>query len=534
MIWWAFRTHAFSARTFVVSGSVGLLMFLASALSWSAWPYLFVLPLLILLFPARTSMFEMLLPVHGRTTAISRALANLYVVLLPLAIWRVVLIRWPDPAWHATRQLAVVAIAACVALLPFTMNAREASGPSWRRLLALAASLVGVCAAGVIWLPAAIALTLFCIVLVAIAQYAWRLQPVSLVASARNDDTDDASLRELTHGAHSISAAIEPTARWWTLLARLALPRLSLIMTIPMFLLGAVGGGAYIIAISFASGVDQALVRARWLDALPFSRWQLFAIKVLPTLLLPALALTLGVWSHGMIRSFRSMGVNAVSTTSDWDPVETRTAVPFAFWARAVREDDLSVRSPWGEQSTVFEVRVFGVRYYNPYSTSAHSSEQFVRWQFARATQAVHGVSFDNPTYSAERTQLPRRLTDQWRVKILEGALIVAYALIRIWFGELSRLPRIARRPWASRTVITVAFVFMMLPVLPIFLFAQHNLNPVTDLAEWGVYHLVASWQIAAWQSLAIAVAALAPIVLLVERQMRLADPPTLTAVRTP
>jgi hypothetical protein len=126
------------------------------------------------------------------------------------------------------------------------------------------------------------------------------------------------------------------------------------------------------------------------LDVLPISRRRVFAIFVVPTLLLITLGYAAGSTTWTMVRGPAS----PVALELCCDRYEVR--VPNEFHDLLRGRTPFRIDSPWGESHYVAGTPLFpggAIRVINPFSTPTGSSPEFIALQLERAVKAVTGVT---------------------------------------------------------------------------------------------------------------------------------------------
>jgi hypothetical protein len=132
----------------------------------------------------------------------------------------------------------------------------------------------------------------------------------------------------------------------------------------------------------------------------PVSRRQLFALIVLPGLVVLGAGYTVGkVWMAVDAATTEAIVYQTEPSDSVFPPYPFETPmlrVPIEYCAVAGDGDPPEIRAPWGETHEAFSVdvsRLEDARLYTPFGTPEGSSIDFVAWQISRAVEVVHGIS---------------------------------------------------------------------------------------------------------------------------------------------
>jgi len=159
---------------------------------------------------------------------------------------------------------------------------------------------------------------------------------------------------------------------------------------------------------------------------------------------------------------------------------------------------------------------------YNPYSTEAHNSPQFIEWQFRRATEAVYGKPVPLAEYQGNRTPLPPPVQGSY-LRAMNIAACAAWILLvtNLLIGAMHwRVQRYI--PGAENLVSGLFFA-----VLIAFLFVFRGLGDVQGfLVSAALFRLV---PLLPANAIAAAIVGLVPSVVLcwtAARLFRGVDPP--------
>ncbi len=136
----------------------------------------------------------------------------------------------------------------------------------------------------------------------------------------------------------------------------------------------------------------QSFRRIEWLLTLPISRRRLLLMMVLPWIgILLAFVSCLGHIGSSTADPAVSLGYSDVwreeKTAGSGTP---NVLVPASFWRWAWGWKAPVIKSPWGEKTEPKTFIRLGLAYYNPYSVAPGNSDHFLKWQYARAMEAIY------------------------------------------------------------------------------------------------------------------------------------------------
>jgi hypothetical protein len=454
-------------------------------------------PLLLLLAAPnrRATLFEAALPIPARSLFLARLLFVLAVVWAPMAALS---LRHPGTALGA----GLVLSAASVFILTARVEQFGAPG-SWAIAVAAAAACVGL------YQQLGghdVAVSALCVAAIAVRlAMVWPRIPSSFQAAP----CEPRRPRAERAGAptREINLPLVPVLRsmLWAPVVMLALAVFQ----------AAIGMWTY--AIIAACGVPAASRRSmRWLWGLPISRRTLLAITVGPVVFSVTGGYALGVWLRPMVPAVPYPVAS-----------EGHSSTPIECWRFARGATAPSIRAPWGETANPISVRMPGFVAYHPFTAPAGSSPEFVRWQFARATEAIYGQAMTEAEYRRFRKEL-RPLSLEARGATVIGAMVVAVALFWIFCLSVPEWPPVAGlpKPWrqaVATAVVSVAF-------LPIFAMDFRVLFPgpaLTSVAFWNVLALRVSAALpdTPWAVVGLAVTVVVLGGLLVDWQSRTIEP---------
>jgi hypothetical protein len=224
---------------------------------------------------------------------------------------------------------------------------------------------------------------------------------------------------------------------WWWLSTR-GIRVSACLLVLGNFLYGLMQGGNVMLLFIMISVSFGLKLRMRWLATLPVSVRSQARLMVLIYVVLPLAVYTLGCTIASGFQYGRTMRANSPYATGDYDEVENRTRVPFAFWERSATIHPM-VTAPWGERSPAYTVQLLGRQYHNPYSTDAASSDSFVNWQYARATKAVYDTTLARTAGGSDQTTYPLRTNSSPKIQLLFFGTMATVLILMLWLMEVAR-----------------------------------------------------------------------------------------------
>jgi hypothetical protein len=413
----------------------------------------------------RATLFQAALPVAARQLFLARLLSLLCMVWLPLlaGAFTISLVRTSEmPAamlvWAAMFSLPVLILQAA--------RIRETAAPRWL-LFAVAAIGLPACAAAALSIPAGTLLALSGLVFAAIFALAWRAIPPSFQVAT----LDAKWVRAASHGRR-----FQPAA-WWPMVRSTLTPLM--LIYIPLILLESMTG-QWILAACFSMVLlGQAHQGTRWLYGLPVSHRTRLRIHLAPALLPLVIGALLGAntafWPFAPPRLVSTGGAQfAGGPEEPYRPGTPNVQVPLEFWRHAAGGRAPEIRAPWGESVRPATIRVLGAAFYNPYETARGNSQQFMEWQFDRATGEIYG----RPIGPRQLGRGMPSVMSTARLQILELAAILMIVLAIAGGLEFANGHRMGRLGSKLRNAISIA----VLSGPFVLLFAYNMWSPVPGL----------------------------------------------------
>jgi hypothetical protein len=442
----------------------------------------------------RATAFEAALPVSGRQLFCARTLSNLFIVGLATLAMAITILRQPNP--DSTMLVSVLrgyAILAMAMLLPLSVRVRELAAPKWLIVVLWAIVLA---TGALLWytLPPIAMVSLMGTATVVIVIRGWLSVPAALqVAPIEAEGANRPQAFEApVHRSAIPSWLFLWTAGFGWQAGAYFLIASTLGAFLPVTSRGA-NASIYFLAIFLFQAVNFSRQKTRWLQSLPISQRQLLAM----TLAASVLPLALGA-AVGSFISFEPANSESVSsgpsknfTAASWPD----TNVPLEFWHYAPGGVVTPIRAPWGETYPADSISLLGFTLYNPYTTGHGASLRFFDWQFARATEAVHGVAIPQERYAAARKAGLPLVSRGVRIQILLVASYLFVALYLVFFTEFVRWHRL-NRP-SGRTWLVAGSIVFLLPLALVYLLSMSALSirggVFVPMLRAGLIHLSAA-----------------------------------------
>jgi hypothetical protein len=424
---------AFDSLEFVTMGGLGCLLY--------ARPHV------------RATLFEAALPITGRDLFLARALSLLAVVWLPAlcGVTTILLVRADSP--RALAMVEAAAILTAAILLPKTIRVREIAGPQGlSRVVCVLVCAVG----GLAWhfLTPGIVLGVFGLAGAGILVGTWLAVPPSFqVVSLQTVDPiavpESVSTAPLSRMAFTWLPVLR-SAFWWVPIVYFCL----------MVSLGKERDGFLLAFMFTVFGTVQSRQRTGWLAALPLScrarLWITLAYATIP--LLAGLAV-------GMCISPSRLDNPMAAGPGPRTDESVNVSLEFWHYAPGVRVP--VIRAPWGEAVQPVTFRAAGFTFYNPYSVGPSHSQQFLEWQFGRATEAVYGRSIPLAQYGAAYKPGLKPLTDRPRMRILIWEAVALCSLFLVFVTELTKWHLLQRLSATVRAIL--GWTVLGLPAVAIY-----------------------------------------------------------------
>jgi hypothetical protein len=467
-----------------------------------------ILPLLACLFVVhhlhqRVTPFELTLPIPGRSVLAARLVSLLAPVLLPILVWTIATWLRAEDRSLVLLPIEVALVTTIALVLPNLIGTRAVERPSFARVAGLWAGL-GLSVA-VLHLILSVGWIVTVLVPCTAASIAFVLvnAPPSYAALA-------VPTRDMHASEHASPARARP---WWVDIARHSGSLPAVYLNVMLMVLATMGANFNLWLVVVLGASEALRMQQRWMAELPFSVRQRFLAVAIPSVFLSTACIGLGrVIPVPFVTDFRAMGVGAPNPLDDYDRYQSESSVPLAYWQRASSPSDLTIVAPWGERAPAYRLRILGATYINPYSIVAESSEQFVAWQFARATTAVYGQPITRATYRADRAELPRRTTGTGVMLILQGGLLLTFGLLLLWSLELGRWRhRRTRRLYAPLSAVPYVLWISVLGLDLIYQSAGNGL--AVSLAQRELLQLVPLLPTSIPARYAISLALVVPVV---------------------
>ncbi len=256
----------------------------------------------------------------------------------------------------------------------------------------------------------------------------------------------------------------------------------------------------------------------RWLIHLPISARKLLWMVWFPTAATIVLGLIANAAMNGLARSHEAAVTLGHARSSDRrsgadESGKMNVQVPAGYWRWTRGGSAPVIETPWGEGYRPETSGWWDFTLYNPYSVGRGSSQQYLEWQFLRATQAVYG----QPISLSQIEELPRMKTKlrQPKAQIIIPAVALLYYLVQMcalhlfWWRRLQHI-HLAFRIFLAGAPVLVAYVFAMMP----FPNSGGGSFPIEAL----VLHLTRVLSDSLWMLALVALAAMAGLYRLAEK----------------
>jgi hypothetical protein len=429
------------------------------------------------LVPPRPTAFEAALPVRGREVVMSRAIATLALMALPMAGSLGLPRLHPVVSLMLDRRiaslLAVWALGVVATLLPYLIYGGSIRPPSRvRRVLAWGA--LAVVGTSSYYIPPATAAWLLTFGAVAAIAVLWRSTPDALqLAPCRPERSEGPAFasREaapsLRSGRHLLTGAR------WALVALRSIVTWRVAIFYPLLVVSTLFGSSGMLmmfCLVTVSAYATTRMTTRWLAALPLTdRTRLLAV-VLPSVVVSTLCVGLGsVIPAPMPRYENMLTRDAPSTSTPGHWYSSPTKVSLDHWRRAEGASPPVIIAPWGERAVADTATVLGRTLYNPFTSPEHASSRFIAWQFARATTEVYGRPLTQAQYDT-MSSYPPRLDGGPRAWLVNAAALLSFALVIALLSEFGFSRRLRQgtmrarlAPWLSVIPITAVIAPQLL-----------------------------------------------------------------------
>lgn len=458
------------------------------------WPAIGSIPLLIAAYlflpmalPPALTRFELTLPVHARVVLQARLVTTGALVGLPLLLWLISLLMQRPEIVPLAWQLGVlpaIAMAITIAYLtPATRERESRMSAAVAVRLQVAASFV-FCAGVVYLLPALVALALLGVSSVVLYLLLVRRVPAMLLLEQSGEGFGNGSERNVEHETSRFRPVSDQrllrlllNPKWFSSLF-LALATAFLVWSGPQVL------GVFVLL--NVSLIAEQRKRLRWLSSLPVSHRQRLWLEIGPTVIPLCIGAVMGLG----FRELDSAALNTVSsngqhtkTPDEWYGSPTRTSL--VYWARAPRNTQPLITSPWGESVQADTLTLFNITRYNPYTTRKVSSERFVDWQFLRASETVYGRGYSLSEYQAlPQSEHPGLLSRQPRGQLYLLSVLATGILLIYWLPTALQSHRLKDGLDPELAASSVWLLVIAPFLLVIWLEIIRDVDPVAVLGE--------------------------------------------------
>lgn len=411
-----------------------------------------VLPLLACLFVVhhlhqRVTPFELTLPIPGRSVLAARLVSLLAPVLLPIVVWIIATWLRAEDRWLVLLPIEAALVTTIALVLPILIGTRAVERPPFLHVAGLWVALGLAVAVLHLLLPVGWIVAALVPCTAASIAFALVTAPPSYMALVAQTSGLRADERTVPAGARP----------WWLVVAKQSGSTPVMFLNVMLVALGTMASNLNLWLVVVIGASEALRMQQRWMAELPFSARQRFLVVAIPSVFLSTACIGLGrMIPVPYLSDFRAMGVGAPNPLDDYNKYESKSSVPLAYWQRASSPSDLTIVAPWGERAPAYHLRVLGATYINPYSIVAESSEQFVAWQFARATTAVYDRPITQAKYRADRATLPRHTTGTGVMVVLQGGALLTFGMLLLWSMELGR--------WRHRRT---RLIYSALPAVP-------------------------------------------------------------------
>jgi hypothetical protein len=141
-------------------------------------------------------------------------------------------------------------------------------------------------------------------------------------------------------------------------------------------------------------------------------------------------------------------------------------SVPSGYWRWASGGSAPMLDAPWGENYRPETQKWLGLLFYNPYSVDRAASQQYLEWQFLRATQAVYGRAV-SPS-EAETLARMKTIKRQTKAQVIMLAFALMFYLAQIcvvclvWGKHLFPYAGMGLRYFLSMAPMLLVFVLII------------------------------------------------------------------------
>ncbi len=475
------------------------------------WPAVGSAPLLIAAYmflpmalPSALTRFELTLPVHARVVLQARLVTAGALVGLPLLLWVIsLLVQRPEIvplAWHLSALPALSMAITLTYLVPATRKTETRISTAAAVRLQVATSIV-FCAGAVYLLPAWVALPLLGISSVVLYLMLVRRVPAALLLKLSGEAFENASKRDVKHETSRLEPVSDQRLLRLLLNPKWFSPIFVSFATAILVWSGPEMFGLFVL-LNVSQVAEEQRKRLRWLISLPVSHRQRLWLEIGPTVIPLCIGAVLGLG----IRQLDSAALNTVSsngqqtkTPDEWYGSPTRTSL--VYWARAPKNTQPRITSPWGESVPADTLTLFGITRFNPYTTHKISSERFVDWQFQRASETVYGRGYSLSEYQTlPQSERPVLLSRQPRGQLYLLSVFATGILLIFWLPTALQSHRLkdGLDPELAASSVLLALVAPFL--LVIWLEIVRDVDPVSVLGEALVLYCLrvfpASWPV--------------------------------------
>jgi hypothetical protein len=208
----------------------------------------------------------------------------------------------------------------------------------------------------------------------------------------------------------------------------------------------------------------------RWLQSLPVSRRALLALTLAATVVpfLAGAAAGMAIVPSLPLPFFGGMVGFGPALHRGIHGDYPNTNVPLELWRHAPRGNVPPIQAPWGETVQPASLPILGLTFYNPYD-SGKASEHFHEWQFARATEALHGRRVSQEQYEdaivKDTVKFPQAI-NQPRFDVLALAGFLFVSLFALFLLEAALSHSWNRTTGFGRYRLAILFAPFVIPFL--------------------------------------------------------------------
>jgi len=422
----------------------------------------------------RASLFEAALPIDARKITHARLMVALVLALTPLAFWFAALrffrlaqmVEEMVPELLGTRAPTAVdrsslcAVVVIAAVLPIGLRVRDLGSPPASLLLASYATLIGLSALVLLFLPMYVAFVLSTLAAIGILWWTVMMAPESFQLTSLR--LEGAAAQSTSRGATTTG----DSAKWRLAVARsLPTPQWAVVAGL-LLMQSYFGNWIWFVGLTLVS-VPLLRQKSAWFSTLPLSSRARLMTTFVPVMMGTVVPIAVGSWLEIPGSPFSHM--NPLSWQAPNTPYEkghyydSPTRIKLVYWQVAPNGKGPLIISPTGESIEPYTLSVPGFVMYSPYTTNRQSSKEFITWQYARASTKVYGHPVPMPESYEEGKIFPPPLIGALRVRILFASAVASFVLLMYLTVELAQYRSTARGP---RTLKPIWTSFPAIPVI--------------------------------------------------------------------